>query len=261
MSALPPGNAGAPQTGGAPPRWQPAPESLGLEPGHVDIWRAVATVPSTTRDTLLEILTAEERRRAARYVVDEPRDTFVVGRAVLRTALARYLACTPGDLVLVTGPHGRPFLAPPHADTQLWFNVSHSAGHIVIAFARDRAVGIDIEHIRDNIDIERLAQRYFAPGESRRLLELPAPERPAAFLRCWTRKEAYLKAHGAGLTFPLDRFEVTLAPHEAPAVLWTEIEDDRPEDWALLDVDTHEGFQTALIVRGDVPIIRTWDAP
>lgn len=181
---------------------------------------ALALAPSDeVVAALAETLSAEERARAARLVIEHARRQFVVARALLRRVLGAWLGVEALEVQLAQEPRGRPVLGEPHASSGIRFNLSHSGMHGLLAVARDCVVGCDLEVIRPEVATQDIARRYFAPGEVRRLAALPASERSAAFFRCWTRKEAYLKALGSGLAVPLDAFEVSLAPGDPPALL------------------------------------------
>jgi 4'-phosphopantetheinyl transferase len=140
-----------------------------------------------------DALSARERRRAARIPFPERRARFVSGRAGLRAVLARYLGCAPADVEIADGPHGKPFLPQARA---LRFNLAHSHGRAVLAVARGRAVGLDLERIRPGVDCGRLMDDFFEPREAAAWRALPAPERRRAFFTAWTRAEAVIKARG-----------------------------------------------------------------
>src|SRR5207249_8265351 len=149
------------------------------------------------------------------------RDRFIVGRAVLRLILAGYVHELPRRLRFDYGPHGKPALAhdgKPHATH---FNVSHSQGLAVYAITRGKEIGIDIEYVCPARSIDAVAETAFSPWELAALQSLPPDRRQIAFFTCWTRKEAYLKARGEGLSLPLEQFDVSLAPGEPAALLDT----------------------------------------
>jgi 4'-phosphopantetheinyl transferase len=159
------------------------------------------------RSRLRATLTDDERARAERFVRELHRDRFVVARAALRDVLARMLAVPPESVRFRYDPGGKPRLEVPDR-SGLRFNLSHSGDMALVALTLDQEIGVDVEALRSLTDVEALAERFFAPGETAALRSLPEPERETAFLRCWTLKEAYVKAVGQGLAMPLDRFEV-----------------------------------------------------
>ena len=146
--------------------------------------------------------------------------------------LGRYLAVAPRDIVFTYGEHGKPQL--PGA--RLWFNLAHSGPEALFAFSSSAEVGIDVEIADQDRTSLRVADRFFSPREVQTLRSLPEPLQPRAFLVCWTRKEAFIKARGDGLTLPLSSFDVTLAPSEPPAVLRTEWSETEPAQWSLVDL-------------------------
>ncbi len=203
----------------------------------------------------LRVLSAEERARADRFHFPRDRRRFALGRASLRMLLARYTGAEPDRIVLHVGPAGKPFLAD-RAD--LHFNLSHCEDRGVLAVAVS-PVGVDLEKIRDIPEALVIAEHFFTPSEIGALRAFPETERPDAFLRCWTRKEAYVKARGGGLSTPLDSFDVTLDRGKAGLTRHSET----AGHWELLDVDAGPGWAAALAVEREAPnlVHRTWPPP
>jgi 4'-phosphopantetheinyl transferase len=164
----------------------------------------------------LSLLDENERTRAARFVFERDRSRFVAAHAWVRITLAGYLDVDPASLRFATGPHGKPFLVGAPID--LRHNLSHAGDRALLAVALGHDVGVDIECERA-IDVPALSQRFFAPSESEAIRALPEAEQLQGFLRCWTRKEAFIKARGDGLAFPLSGFEVSLADAVSPQTL------------------------------------------
>jgi 4'-phosphopantetheinyl transferase len=203
------------------------------------------------RETLFALLDSEERQRAGRFRFEVSRDAFIASHGWLRAVLGRYLNADPRSIEFTFGNRGKPALQ----GTPLQFNLSHSGAIAACAVARSEEVGIDIEKLRPMSDLERVARRFFHPEESRKLLALREEDRAPAFFRCWTRKEAYIKALGDGLFAPLDRFEVTLAPGEPVAFVHI---DDRPAaEWSLLGLDVGPDYTGAVAIRGTDWVVRT----
>lgn len=216
----------------------------------VELWLVEGTGTEVERSALHNLLSEDERARAARFKVEHARRAFVVSRGFLRTILGNALGCAPRIVRLGEGPHGKPFLTGAHAGSGIEFNVSHSGDLFLYALSRGRTLGVDVERKKEERELEKLAQRYFAPAEARLLLEQATPEeRLDSFYRCWTRKEAYLKAKGTGLTTRLAAFAVTFLPGVAPAMLHTEVEGEDPATWRVFDVPVPEGYAAALVVR------------
>lgn len=179
-----------------------------------------------------------ERERAARFRYDRDRNRFVARRGQLRELLGRDLGIAPEALRLAEDSHGKPVLLD---DPDLYFNLSHSNGHALIATARGIAIGCDIEWRNPELACPRVAKRLFAPEEYEALTALPPEQWAAGFFHCWTRKEAYVKALGLGLSYPLYAFTVSVAPGE-PARF---ISDER--GWTLASFEPAPGFQAALV--------------
>ncbi len=190
-----------------------------------------------------EWLTDDERRRAKRFLAREHADAFVCVRSALRGLLGAYLGCFPSQPVLAAGRWGKPHLA----DSPLRFNLSHSGEWAVFAFATGREIGVDVEQVRADRDLIPIAHRFFAPSEVECLSCLSASEQVEAFYRIWTRKEAVIKAHGAGLSLPLDSFAVSAGPE---ARLVTPPPDTPSLRLEALSAPT--GYASALCVDGPV---------
>lgn len=208
----------------------------------VTLWQWRLDVTPMRLAELAGHLSGEERARADRFVTPLHRDRFIAGRGRLREILARYVDEAPQALGFAYNDHGRPSLcesAAPH------FNLSHTGGLAILAVCDDMPVGIDIERMRP-IEVE-VARRYFSDAEVRALETLAGEAWLQGFYRCWTRKEAVIKALGLGLSMPLESFDVTLAP-EAPARL-TRIADDAPEAWSLTHLDVAPDVVGAVALR------------
>lgn len=189
-------------------------------------------------------LSADEIKRADRFRVDRPRNEFIIARATLRVLLGDKLQVDPKALEFAIGQFGKPSLKDHEAE----FNVSHSGEVVLIAIGGTQPLGVDVEIEKTHRNFLRLAQRFFAPGEVARLESVGETEQTAAFYRCWTRKEAYLKARATGITLGLDTFEVAFLPGEQEAVVRTPT-DDAPENWNVYAINAAPGHAAALIVR------------
>jgi 4'-phosphopantetheinyl transferase len=191
----------------------PPPEPR-LAPGEVHLWCAPLDLPAERIEGLRPFLAADERCRADRFRTGQLRDRFIAARGLLRTVLSRYLGTAPADMQFEYQPHGKPVLAPSAAQPGLGFNISHSHGLLLMAVAADLTLGIDVEQVRPMRDLAGLVERFFATEERQQWNGLREADRLLAFFYGWTRKEAWLKATGSGLSFPLDEFCVSLAPAE-----------------------------------------------
>ena len=195
----------------------------------------------------LTLLSAAERQRAARFAFARERRRFTLARSRLRQLLAERLGLAPEEIEFAYGAHGKPALAPRHAD--LHFNVSHCEDVAVYAFARGREVGIDVEAVRPLPDADELAARFFSRVENEAYRALDARERPLGFFQCWTRKEAFIKALGEGLSHPLDRFAVSLAPGEPARILSVADAPGKDCGWRMSSFSPAPGFVAALVAE------------
>jgi 4'-phosphopantetheinyl transferase len=188
-----------------------------LGEGEVHVWIVGADAPLARAH--FEILSADERDRAARFRFEIDRTRFLRRRAALRVILGGYLGAPPAEVSYSENAFGKPGLGGNRADAGLSFNTSHSDALALIAVSRCRRLGIDIERLRPLVEAERIAASYFAAGEAAAFAALPAGDRVAGFYNAWTRKEAVVKALGGGLSIPLDSFEVSLRPGDRAAIL------------------------------------------
>ena len=231
--------------------WTEPPPSPSLETGTVHVWRIALSQEDDSVKRFRSTLEPGELDRAARFHFDKHRQHFIVARGFLRSVVARYLGSQPEALQFEYGAYGKPALASGHT---LRFNLSHSNEVALLAVALDAELGVDVEHIRPDFAGEDIARRYFSRAEVDVFNTLPPEERVAAFFRCWTRKEAYIKAIGKGFSQALDAFDVTLAPGVAPALL--RAEDDQASRWWMSDVEVGEGYAGALLVERPVAEVR-----
>jgi 4'-phosphopantetheinyl transferase len=214
-----------------------------MAPATIEVLRLGLDVSAERLAQLREVLSADELQRAARLHFARDADRFVAGRGLLRSALAERVGQRPQDLRFAYGPAGKPSLAD-HPEVR--FNAAGAADAALVAIAGGIEVGVDLEHLQDGADDLAVARRLFCPVEIAELERLGADERQAAFLRAWTRKEAYIKALGAGLRVQLDQFAVSLLPGEPAALRWTR-ESVEAGRWSLVDLsDPAHGIVAAL---------------
>ncbi len=231
--------------------WAAAAATLALRPASVDVWLAFGDPNARSEDTAA-YLTPDEHERARRFVFARDRRRFVFARGVLRHLLGAYLQIAPADVRFTYASHGKPALAAGMDGVE--FNMSHSEEAVVIAVSSAGPVGIDIEAIRVMRERDDVARRTFADGEYRRLCALDEVRRTEGFFTCWTRKEAFVKALGEGLSHPLDRFEVTLAPGDPPRLLHLDGDAQRAAEWTIASLPTVTGFAGALALKGTAAV-------
>jgi 4'-phosphopantetheinyl transferase len=234
--------------------WTEPPDTPSLTTGEVHVWRISLEQDRSRLQKFQRMLEQPELERASRFHFEKHQRHFVVGRGFLREVLGRYLAKDPGGLRFVYGAYGKPSLA---GEQGLRFNMSHSNEVALLAVARDNELGVDVEHVREDFASEDIARRFFSRTEVETFNSLASHEQVAAFFRCWTRKEAFIKVIGKGLSQPLDGFDVTLAPGDPASLL--RVEDDDASRWALSDIDVGAGYAGALAIEGNVQTVKFWD--
>lgn len=223
---------------------------------EVHVWSSTLDPSSPNVAMLAKLLSPDEVVRVQRFRFERDRRRFTVARGLLRLLMGSLTGHEPERLQFCYGPWGKPALVPEPGGPTIHFNVSHSEEMAVYAFARDRELGIDVERLRPINDLDRIAAHFFAPGERLRLREVPVALRAWAFLACWTRKEAYIKALGVGLTLPLDRFEVSLAPGEPACMLAINGNPVPAANWHILEQQPEAGYLGALAIAGRRPLVR-----
>ncbi|MBN1866410.1 4'-phosphopantetheinyl transferase superfamily protein [Candidatus Sumerlaeota bacterium] len=223
----------------------------GIAPDRVVVWR-VSLIPSDERVRRLRaLLSGDEIARADRFHFQRHRDRFTIARGALRSILSTCVGADPRAIRFAYGPQGKPSLANAETPDDIRFNVSHSEDLALVAVAPGRELGVDVECVRDLKDFEVLARRFFAAGEVAALESLDPPSRREAFFACWTRKEAFLKAKGGGLSVPLREFEVSVLPGEEAALRGVEWDPSEAARWRLASLSVAEGYAAALAVEGD----------
>ena len=228
-----------------------------LADDEVHVWRAPLDAAPERVAALGALLAEDERGRAARFAFPDLRARYAVARGRLRVLLGRYLAAAPASLRFAYGPQGKPALAD--GATGLEFNLAHS-GHLALyAVTRRRAVGVDVEAERPRLADELMARRFFSPAEVAALLALPPTARVAAFFRIWTRKEAYLKAKGGGLSLGLDTFDVALEADARTLLLATRPDPAEAARWALVALAPGPGYAGAVAAAGAGWRVRCFD--
>lgn len=238
--------------------WSLPPVTLALNQGEVHVWRAELDVPTSQAQRLQRTLAADERDRAHRFYFPRDQRRFVVARGLLRVILGRYLDCNLAQIRFCYGVYGKPALTRECGGNWLRFNVSHSHELVCFAIARGQEIGVDLELMRDDLVEEHIAEGFFSPREVAMLLNLPQSVQKEAFFNCWTRKEAYIKARGEGLSLPLNQFTVSLTPGEPAALLEFKGEPVRSSLYCLETLRPAPGYVGAVAVEGQILAIRRW---
>lgn len=236
--------------------WSAIAEIPQIGADEVHVWRADLDLPPSVLDRLRQVLAEDELERAARFVSDKHRRRSLAARGQLRRLLSGYVDVPAGALRFRYGPYGKPSLQG--SGEGLWFNVSHSDAVTLFAVTRAGAVGVDVERMRPDISHLAIAERFFSPRERAVLRSLPAEAQVSSFFACWTRKEAYLKATGLGLSLPLDSFEVSLAPADRPALTCTAFIPPEGPHWCVHSLEVGRDYAGAVVVQGSGCRVRTF---
>lgn len=223
----------------------------------VHVWRIKLSDAAARLETLSELLDPAERERAARFRHEREQLRFIVSHGARREILAEYVDTAPDQLRFHTSDFGKPSLVNGAADL-LTFNMTHSADVALFAVGYDRRIGVDVEFMRPNVPANEVARRFFSPSEYEALNALAADARYRGFFACWTRKEAYLKARGQGLTVPLDSFDVTVDFDESPELLRVDDDPGTINLWSFVDLPVGPSYVAALVAEGQECIVQTW---
>ncbi len=236
--------------------WPLPPAEIDLPAGEVHLWSARLDPPEDLLPQCASVLSADERQRAERFRTGSLRNRYVAGRGTLRMLLGRYLGTDPASFALSYQSHGKPELGLPWKTHGVEFNVSHSHELAVYAFTRSGAIGVDVEWIRPMPNAAALLERFFSPEEVWQWQQMPAERQLLAFFQGWTRKEAWLKAVGSGLSFPLNEFCVTL---DGPARVLS-IRGDTVEaaQWWLESCEPCDEYVAAVAMWGKAGMVRRW---
>ena len=238
--------------------WIPAPGGINLPPDEVHVWMARLDQPEAIVADHRTILSTDERARADRFHFEKDRTAYTVARAALKSLLGRYLGVGATAIQFQYSSHGKPYLEQSANIGGLSFNISHSHKLALLAFAVGRQVGVDVERIRADFATLEIAERFFSKSEVAALLAQPAEQQADCFFNCWTRKEAYIKAIGEGLSCPLHRFDVTLGPNEPARLLATRVDSQDASQWSMHNLDVGPGYKAAVIAEGTDWRLKCW---
>lgn len=229
------------------PAW-PFPDPFpALAAGEVHVWRRSLPAGEGALASHFAILSADEQERANQFKVNRPRDQFVLTRATLRFLIGKYLNVTPGELRFHLSEQGKPSLLHPPA--KLEFNVSHSHELALFAFSKNAPVGIDVEWLGRKVAYADIAERFFSDSEQAQLNDVPEADRHRAFLECWTRKEAYLKARGLGLSRDPRTFSVSLGSETHAQLREDQHDPSTAQSWQIHPLQPHRDYCGAVAVK------------
>jgi len=219
-------------------RWKVPEKFPVLNHGQLHVWRGIYNEADQHTGSSLSL---DEQARSQRFHFDHDRGMFLYSHSLLRRLLAGYLDREPREVAYGYTKFGKPYLDQSVGKEKIEFNLSHSGDMVLIGITKDIQIGVDVEEIKPIPDLNQIAARYFSESEYSDLVTLSDSARIPAFYRCWTRKEALIKAIGEGLSMPLDSFRVSLLPGD-PARVITSAD---PRFWMLADIDTTEGYAAA----------------
>ena len=228
---------------------------LGLSSVH--LWSAKAVKNIARLNELSKILSDDEVLRASKYVFEKDKAVYITAKFLLRSCLGRYLDVSPEEIAFEYSEFGKPSY---QKNIEIDFNVSHSGNRIIIGFAKNQAIGVDIEKIKQDFDPFDLAKNFFSAEEIKALSKTKDSEMFQSFYRCWTRKESFIKAVGEGLSYPLDSFAVTIDNDENAKFLKIDDSRDAKRDWCLHSFVPATGYIAALTTDGKPKSIEYFDA-
>ena len=222
-----------------------------LSDQDVHLWCASLDQPAFRLEELKQTLSEDEQARAERFYFERDRRRFILRRGLLRLLLGDYLGVAANCVQFSYGHHGKPALTEPFSEQKLQFNLSHSQGIALYAFALGRDLGVDVERLRPIDEADQMMERFFSPDEKDAIRAAPADERHSTFLRCWIRKEAYVKALGAGLTWPLDVFSVPLGAEESAQPVTIRGNSKEASRWFVQGFVPVPDYVAAVVAEGD----------
>jgi len=238
--------------------WASPPKDLGIGADEVHVWLVYLGLADSAMEECWSVLNMEEQERARRFLFAMDQHRFIVAHGALRSILGAYLRISPEQLYFVQNTFGKPYLAKETGGEILFFNLSHSSSLALIAVAMRREVGIDIEWMREDFARREIAARFFSPKENEELFSLEKSLQKKAFFDCWTRKEAYVKARGEGLSIPLHQFDVSVAPDKPAQLISSREKSALIAQWTVQDLFIGDQYSAALVLEGQDCKIRCW---
>jgi 4'-phosphopantetheinyl transferase len=236
--------------------WLSPPSNLSLPDSEIHVWRAELDYEGAELQQLSDLLAPDEQQKAARFHFEKDRNHYSTARGLLRLILSSYVSQDPKNLRFTYNAYGKPALD----SGLLQFNVSHSHGLALYAVARYHQIGIDLEHMRTDFRWRQIVEQYFSAQEFNALLQLPESQQIKAFFDGWTRKEAFIKAKGQGLSIPLNQFDVSLSPAEPAALLHTQWDPSEAAQWTLHALNPGENYAGAIAIQCRDPQLSYWQA-
>jgi 4'-phosphopantetheinyl transferase len=236
-------------------------EKKNLTTSEVEIWQISMARMGDSIQAFRSLLSHDEIQRADRFAFEIDKSRFFIARAAMRQILGWYVGVAPQELTFSYSQNGKPELRAEFGKAGLKFNLSHSCELALLAVTRGARVGIDVEFVDHKFPGEEIAERFFSVSEMKTLRSVPANQRADAFFCCWTRKEAYVKALGEGLSVPLHSFDVSFGPNAPAALMHVRTHPDEISRWSMYEINVPRGYRAALVVEGSGHILghRQWN--
>lgn len=239
--------------------WSKPPKNLVISNREVHIWRTFIDIDSPIIKTYLPVLSIDELEKANRFYFPNDRNRFITVRSVLRRIIGNYTGKHPRELKFDFNQYGKPFLSQNSSKSTIKFNISHSHEVALIAVTQDFDIGVDVEYMHTNFDFEGIVEKFFSVNEKNVWRSLPSYHKVEAFFNCWTRKEAFIKAKGKGLSLPLNEFDVSFKPGEPALLLNTAWDRKEVGDWSVEEIKPANGYVGALAVKGSNLDMKFWE--
>ena len=235
--------------------WLTPPDTLILGEEEAHVWHADLELHKSSQVSYLNILSPDEKKRACEFRFAKDRRNFIIARGILRVLIGSYLEGEPAEISFHYNEFGKPRVAN---EGDLAFNVSHSQNAALFAFTKKRDVGVDVEFVNPDIEVRDIAAKFFSANEVRNLFALPEEQQALGFFNCWTRKEAFIKAIGEGLSFPLNQFSVSLEPDKPAKLLATDLDPEAVSHWSIYSLSPGANFVGCIAIEGFVREIKLW---
>jgi len=237
--------------------WSVPPQNLFLAEDEVHVWCGALDLSESLIEKFMNSLSEDEQSRANRFYFLRDKNRFIVARGMLRKILSFYLGGKPNTIQFQYSPYGKPSLHPyfnehisPPKSSEIKFNISHSNAIALFGITKSRQIGIDVEYTKPLPDTDKVAERFFGFQENLKYQQLPKEQKLTGFYHCWTRKEAFIKAIGEGLSYPLDQFEVSFLPNEKPRIKHIQNDKVQGEAWSLKVLEPYPEYIGAVAVEG-----------
>jgi 4'-phosphopantetheinyl transferase len=239
-------------------RWRRGVPGELIASNEVHVWRVFIDNTNFQTEGLLETLSADELKRADQFHFEKDQRRFIVARGILRTILSHYLRKKPCELRFEYTSHGKPVLATNKGCDTLSFNLSHSDEIALYAVTRSCNIGIDVERIRDDVDVALIAHRFFSGGEISSLNKIDKKNRCEIFFQYWARKEAFIKANGEGISFPLEQCDVSSTNGNVLSPIILPGANSESSCWYVRDLFPGDGYAAAVAIEGGYSDISCW---